>query len=96
MVRIGVVGLGMMGTMHIGAYRKISGAQLVAICDKDPKRASGDFSDAWSNLGDTSVKQLDMSTIRGTTDLGELLRMEDVDVVDICLPTPFQDRKSVV
>jgi len=89
MVRIGVVGLGMMGTMHLGAYRKIADAQLVAICDKDPKRASGDFSDAWSNLGDTGIKKLDMTGLCGTTELTELLQRSDVDVVDICLPTPF-------
>jgi predicted dehydrogenase len=95
MVRIGVVGLGMMGTMHIGAYRKIPGAQLVAICYKDPKRAAGDFSDAWSNMGDTGVKKLDMSTIKGTMELADLLRMPEVDIVDICLPTPFHADAAV-
>jgi len=89
MVRVGIVGLGMMGTMHIGAYGKIKGAQLAAICDQDPKRASGDLSDAWSNLGDSGVSQLDMTQVKGTTDLAELLSWDDIYVVDICVPTPF-------
>ncbi len=88
MVRIGVVGLGMMGTMHIASYKKIPGAQLVAICDQDPKKAAGDFSGNWGNI-EGGIKQMDMTGLKGTTRLDELLAMEDLDVVDICLPTPF-------
>src|SRR5579884_3003569 len=34
------------------------------------------------------VQRLPMDRIRGTTDWRELLTWDDVDVVDICLPTP--------
>jgi len=89
MVRVGVVGLGMMGAMHIGAYRGIENAELAAICDQDPARAGGDLSGAWSNLGDGGGDAIDMSVVKGTTDIGELLAMEHVDMIDICIPTPF-------
>ena len=31
MVRAGIIGLGFMGRMHIGAYEKVSGVKIVAI-----------------------------------------------------------------
>ncbi len=90
MARIGVIGLGFMGRMHIAAYQKISGAQVVAIADKDPQRASGDFSSGWGNVSGAATT-MNMNGVLGTTDFNELLRMKEVDIVDICLPTPFHE-----
>ena len=36
MTRIGIIGLGFMGRMHIGAYSKVPGATLVAISPQTP------------------------------------------------------------
>jgi len=88
MIRIGVIGLGMMGRTHIGVYDKHPDAQLVAIADIDPKRAAGDLSSAWSNIETDGSNQLPMDRIKGTTDYRDLLAMDDVDVVDVCVPTP--------
>lgn len=88
MVKIGVVGIGMMGTMHIAAYQKLHGVKLAAIYDRDPRKAAGDFSGTWGNL-EGGVKQLDMAGITGTTRFDDLLAMKDLDALDICLPTPF-------
>ena len=88
MVRIGVIGLGFMGRMHVAAYGKIAGAKVTAIADKDPKRAAGDFSGGWGNMAGAADK-MDMAGILGTTDFAELLASKDVDAVDICVPTPF-------
>jgi predicted dehydrogenase len=89
MIRIGIIGLGFMGKTHYGIYAKNPEAQVVAISDVDPKRAAGDLSGGWGNVktGETSDK-LPMDRIKGTTDWRELIAMKDVDVVDICLPTP--------
>src|SRR4051812_10341481 len=37
-VRIGVVGLGAMGTFHVNYLHEIDGAQLTAVCDADPNK----------------------------------------------------------
>lgn len=89
MIRIGIIGLGFMGKTHYGVYDRNPEAQVVAIADSDPKRAAGDLSGGWGNVetGATS-DQLPMDRIKGTTDWRELLAMAEVDVVDICLPTP--------
>jgi predicted dehydrogenase len=94
MTRIGVIGLGFMGRMHIGAYAKLPGARLVAIADQDAKRAAGDFSGGWGNIAG-SAESLDMTGISGTTDLVSLIRHADVDVVDICVPTPSHEALAI-
>src|SRR5437762_8172961 len=89
MIRIGIIGLGFMGRMHYDVYKKLSNdAVVIAVADADPKRAAGDLSGGWGNLGDAKANQLPMDRIKGTTDWRELLAMPEVDVVDVCLPTP--------
>lgn len=88
MVRIGIIGLGFMGRMHYGSYEKVAGARVVAVADADPKRASGDLSEGWGNVPGADVQKLPMDRIRGTTDWRELMKWDEVDVIDICLPTP--------
>ena len=88
MTRIGIVGLGFMGRMHYDTYAKIPGAQVVAICDADPKRAAGDLSGGWGNIGGAGTQQLPMDRIKGYTDPREMIGNAEVDVIDVCLPTP--------
>ena len=79
MARIGLIGLGFMGRMHIGAYSRVPDARLVAVADLDAKRAQGDFSGQWGNI-EGAVDRLDMTGITGTTDLQALIRHPDVEV----------------
>jgi predicted dehydrogenase len=88
MIRIGIVGLGFMGRMHYGVYESLPDAQVIAVSDSNPKRAAGDLSEGWGNVEGAEVTQLPMDRIRGTTDWRELIGWDDIDVVDICLPTP--------
>ena len=88
MIRVGIIGLGMMGRCHLAGWEKVEGAEVVAIADSDPKRASGDLSGGWGNI-DAGTENVDMERVTGTTDPAELIAMENVDVVDICVPTPF-------
>lgn len=92
MPRIGIIGLGFMGRMHYDTYGKIPGADVVAICDADPKRAAGDLSGGWGgNIGDGGTQKLPMDRISGYTDPKQLVANPAVEVVDICLPTPFHE-----
>jgi len=88
MIRVGIIGLGMMGRMHYANWGKVDGAEVVAVADSDPKRAAGDLADGWSNI-EGGAKSLDMDRIAGTTDPHALIAMENVDLVDVCVPTPF-------
>lgn len=88
MTRIGIIGLGFMGRTHYEAYQKLPQARVVMVADRDPKRAAGDLSGGWGNLGTGAVTQLPMDRIRGVTEFQKLIDDPEVDVVDICVPTP--------
>src|SRR3954471_8008142 len=88
MARIGIVGLGFMGRVHYDTYRNLPEAQVVAVCDADPKRAAGDLSDTWGNVDKGATRQLPMDRIKGTCDYKELFANPDVEIIDVCLPTP--------
>ncbi|MCP4378205.1 MAG: Gfo/Idh/MocA family oxidoreductase [bacterium] len=94
MIRVGIIGLGMMGRCHLAGWEKAEGAEVVAVADADAKRASGDLSGGWGNI-DAGTENLDMDRVTGTTDPHELIAMENVDVVDVCVPTPFHAELAI-
>jgi predicted dehydrogenase len=90
MTRVGIIGLGFMGRMHISAYQKLQDVQIVAVADQDAKRAAGDFSGQWGNIPG-AAERLDMTGVTGTTDFQALIANPSVDMVDICVPTPAHE-----
>jgi len=50
MINVGVIGLGMMGQMHLAAWSGVKGVRVRMVADTDPRRAAGDFSGSWSNI----------------------------------------------
>ena len=94
MIRVGIIGLGMMGRCHLEGWGKVQGAEVVAVADCDPKRAVGDLSGGWGNI-DAGTENIDMDRVTGTTDPHELIAMENVDVVDVCVPTPFHAELAI-
>jgi predicted dehydrogenase len=94
MIRVGIIGLGMMGRCHLAGWEKAEGAEVVAVADADPKRAAGDLSGGWGNI-DAGTESIDMDRVTGTTDPHELIAMENVDLVDVCVPTPFHAELAI-
>ncbi len=92
MVNVAVVGLGFMGVTHIKSYLKLQPARLVAICDAARLPDNGDFSTIVGNLPGAEPLRLDMSGIRATKDLQELLADPTIDLIDLCVPTPAHPR----
>ena len=70
-MRVGVIGLGVMGVNHARVYKEI-GAELVALCEADPKRAT----DAAKRFG-----------CAAETDLEKFLARDDIEAVSIVTPT---------
>ncbi|MFD2044664.1 Gfo/Idh/MocA family protein [Ornithinibacillus salinisoli] len=71
MERVALVGLGFIGKMHLEAYRHIPNAKVTAICTRSGRN------DEIASLFDGSF----------VSDYDDLLDREDIDVVDICVPT---------
>ncbi len=86
MVRVALIGFGGIAkTSHLGSYltlEKEGKVKLVSVCDIDPKRFEEKLQ---LNIG-TSDIELDDSVTK-YTDWREMLANEEVDLVDICLPT---------
>jgi predicted dehydrogenase len=70
-IRVGVIGVGQIGKGHVELYQKIEGAQVVAIADIDRQEVSL-VSDRYS-------------IPHAYTDFRELLKLEEIDAVDVCL-----------
>jgi len=85
-MRIGVIGLGFMGTTHLKALRNIPGVELGAVASNNQKALSGDLSDVQGNLG-SGGERFDFGNAQRYSDPFEAVRDPGVEAVDICLPT---------
>jgi len=72
MVKVGIIGAGFMGETHAAAYKEIQDAEIVAIVDKVEEK------------GEKLTKKFGGKYY---SNIDEMLEKEDVDCIDICLPT---------
>jgi predicted dehydrogenase len=86
MVRIGIVGLGFMGWIHYLAAKRLRGAQLAAVCSRDPKKLSGDWRGIRGNFGPPG-EIVDLAGVKKYDRLEAMLADPDIDLIDICNPT---------
>ncbi len=87
MVNVAIVGLGFMGVTHIKAYRKLPNVRIAAVCDAVRLPVDGDLSNVTGNVGTAEPVKLDMSQVRATKDLADLLSDPSIDLIDLCVPT---------
>lgn len=85
-MKIGVFGLGFMGSTHLQAWRKTPRAELAAVVCDIPKRLEGDLSDVQGNIGGPG-ERMDFSRLARYSDPYIALRNPEIEAVDICLPT---------
>lgn len=84
--RVAIVGFGFMGRMHYGCWKKVKGAQVVALCDKDTAQF------------ETPIQGGNLAGADASTDFGEAAIYDDFDrmlaeakpdVISLTLPTPL-------
>src|SRR5512142_730175 len=80
MIRIGLFGAGFMGGTHGRAYPHIPGVEVAAILDQDIKRAES----LAAEIGGKPV-----------SDPQAIVDDPSIDVIDICLPTPFHPEQAI-
>lgn len=88
MIRVGVIGLGMMGNTHLDVYTKLKGVKVVAVADADPDRLSGKVR-AGGNVKGQAKAAFNLADFARHAEGMDLIAREDIDLVDICLPTPM-------
>ena len=90
-IRMGVLGLGMMGRTHIEAIRAAAQAgfacRLVAVCDGDVARLDGRARSGGNVVQGGFGLLFDPRSVRTSTQPQALFADPDVDAVSICTPT---------
>ena len=88
MLKVGVIGIGMMGSTHLDAYAKLKGAKVVAVADLIKERREGKAVAA-GNVKGQSQGGVDFAAFRKYDEGMTLIADAELDIVDICLPTPL-------
>lgn len=90
MIRVGLIGAGFIGRNHYNQYEKLSDrSRVVALCDKQAERRAGDWSHVGGNLGDKHGTKRNLGDVKPYVNWQDLVADPDVDLVDICCPTPL-------
>lgn len=92
-VRVGVIGLGLMGRTHVESYASAARAgnvcRLVAVADPNPERLTGRIT-VEGNLqraSDADALLFDPRSVRTGTSAANVIDDPEVDLVSICTPT---------
>lgn len=89
-IKVGLIGLGFMGTTHFDIYKNNSKAEIVALADVNPAKLKGDVSSVIGNIGGgDNSKPLNLKGIRTYANAIDLISDPDVQLVDICAPTVY-------
>ena len=80
-IKIGMIGVGQIGKAHVESYRNLPGAEIVAIADLNLDEAQ--------RVADT------LGVKRVFSDFRELLAIDEIDAVDVCLHNNFHAPVSI-
>ncbi len=78
--------MGFMGVTHLGALAKLPDVEVAAIGSANPKVLAGDLSGIGGNLKREQTS-FDLSAVRKHKTWEEMVADNEVDAIDICLPT---------
>ena len=90
-LKAAILGFGSIGHAHADGYRDQPDCELVAVADNDPGQLQ--CSSAELNLGTTD--SLDLSKLRRYGSFEELIASEELDIIDICVPTDFHAHYAI-
>ena len=93
-MKVGIIGLGFMGATHLGAFSKLNGVEVAAVCARNPRALAGDLSQVGGNLN-RETGTYDFSAVHKYSDWRELVADPALDAVDICLPTDAHTEVSL-
>lgn len=95
-VKVGIIGLGFMGTTHFAIHRELGKSEITAVADVDERKLSGDWSRVIGNIGGgDNSKPVDLSGIKTYKDAMDLIADPEVEMVDICVPTYLHEKYAV-
>lgn len=92
-LNIAVVGLGFMGVTHIRAYLDIPRARIAAVCDAVRLPVNGILAGVAGNIKKSDDIDLGPN-VKVYRKLEEVLADPEIDLVDICTPTPLHPEQA--
>ena len=93
-VNVAVVGLGFMGVTHLRAYQQVEAANIVAVCDAVRLPVNGVLQGVAGNIKKSDDINLGPD-VRVCRKLEEVLSLPDVELVDLCTPTPLHPEQAI-
>jgi len=81
MISIGLVGCGVISVAHLNAYELMPDVEVIAVCD------------VVESLAAQKAKEYNVKSYY--TSLDEMLRDEEIDLIDVCVPTIFHRDVSI-
>lgn len=81
-LRIGVVGLGWVAGAHIESFKKVSGANVTAVCSRREHKEA----DLEAQFG---------TPLKAYTNYDSMLADPELDVIDICTPHPLHPEQAI-
>ena len=93
-VNVAIVGLGFMGVTHIKSYQQLPGARIVAVCDAVRLPVDGVLAGVSGNIHGAEAINLGRD-IRAYKNLDDLLADSEVELVDLCVPTPLHGPQAI-
>jgi predicted dehydrogenase len=85
-LKVGIIGLGSMGSTHLDIYSKIKEVEVIAIADSIQSRLDGS-SKAEGNISGQAEGGVTRLSVIKYLDGMELIENPDIDIVDICVGT---------
>ena len=93
-VNVAVVGLGFMGITHLRTYLTNPSARVIAVCDTKRAPEKGVIKGIAGNIKDSADIHLGPE-VRFYSKLEDLLTDSEVQLVDLCTPTPLHPEQVI-
>lgn len=93
-VNVAVVGLGFMGVTHLRGYQQVPHAKIVAVCDSVRLPVNGVLQGVAGNIKKSDDIDLGPK-VKVCRKLEEVLADPEVDLVDLCTPTPLHAEQAI-
>ena len=93
-VNVAVVGLGFMGVTHLRAYQGLDKARILAVCDAVRLPVNGVLQGVTGNIKKSDDIHLG-ADVRVYRKLEEVLADPEIDLVDLCTPTPLHPEQAI-
>src|SRR5262245_39901003 len=93
-VNVAVVGLGFMGVVHLKAYQLNPAARIAAVCDAVRLPVNGVLQGVAGNV--KKMDDIHLGTqVKVYKRLEDVLADPDVELVDLCTPTPLHPEQAI-